>query len=210
VWISTFQPLPRRNYQRCGKGDSVREQQHYYSIGRWRARIRIAARIIWSYWSHEAPRACWTARTKRSNRSNRFAGTFSGRNRSHRLRVNREAWLDSIRIRELANARHLTELFGEIVRVQVDLTNASQVRVYTQIGDNYGPPDSIIYCQYSLDGGTTWAALTDAAVITSTGPHVAVWMPVPSGARRDVLVRPVSIHGIDGDVDIEAAHLQVR
>lgn len=104
----------------------------------------------------------------------------------------------------------LTELLGEIVRVQADLTNASQVRVYTQIGDNYGPPDSIVYCQYSLDGGATWAELTDTAVVASTGPQLSLWVPVPRSARRDVLVRAVSEHGIDADVDIEAVHLQVR
>ncbi len=105
---------------------------------------------------------------------------------------------------------NVTELFGEIVRVQVDLTNASQVRAYAQIGSNYGPSGAIIYCQYSLDGGATWKALTNSASASSSGPHLSTWATVPSGAKQDVLVRAVSSHGNGFDVDIEAFHLQVK
>lgn len=104
----------------------------------------------------------------------------------------------------------LSELFGEIVRVQVDLTNASQVRVYAQIGSNYGPSAAIVYCQYSVDGGTTWKVLTNSASAGSTGAHLSTWANVPSGAKADVLVRAVSNHGNSSDVDIEAFHLQVK
>jgi hypothetical protein len=103
-----------------------------------------------------------------------------------------------------------TELFGDVVRVQVDLTNASQVRVYAQIGNAYGPSGSIIYCQYSLDGGNTWNQLTKASPASSTGAQLSVWAPVPSAAQQDVLVRAVSSNGNYGDVDIEAVHMQVR
>lgn len=105
---------------------------------------------------------------------------------------------------------NLTELFGEIVRVQVDLTNATQIRAYTQIGSNYGPSGAVVYCQYSVDGGTTWKALTNFASANSTGAHVSVWATVPSGAKQDVLVRAVSKYGDGSDVDIEAFHLQVK
>ena len=105
---------------------------------------------------------------------------------------------------------NLNELFGETVRVQVDLTSASQVRAYAQIGSNYGPSGAIVYCQYSVDGGTTWKGLTSSASASSTGAHVSTWATVPSGAKQDVLVRAVSKNGNSSDVDIEAFHLQVK
>jgi hypothetical protein len=105
---------------------------------------------------------------------------------------------------------NVSELFGEIVRLQADLTNASQVRAYAQIGSNYGPSGAIIYCQYSIDGGKTWKLLTNSAAANSTGAHVSTWANVPSGAKQDVLVRAVSNHGNSYDVDIEAFHLQVK
>jgi hypothetical protein len=103
-----------------------------------------------------------------------------------------------------------SELFGDIVRVQVDLTNASQVRVYAQIGNTYGPSGSNIFCEYSLDGGNTWNQLTKASAASATGAQLSVWAPVPSAAQQDVLVRAVSSDGNYGDVDIEAVHMQVR
>jgi len=105
---------------------------------------------------------------------------------------------------------NLNELFGDTVRVQVDLTSASQVRVYGQIGSNYGPAGAILYCQYSTDGGTTWKVLTNSAAANSTGAHVSTWATVPSGAKQDLLVRAVSKYGNGSDVDIEAFHLQVK
>src|SRR5581483_2797321 len=105
---------------------------------------------------------------------------------------------------------NLNELFGETVRVQVDLTSASQVRAYAQIGSNYGPSGAIVYCQYSVDSGTTWKGLTSSASASSTGAHVSTWATVPSGAKQDVLVRAVSKNGNSSDVDIEAFHLQVK
>ena len=105
---------------------------------------------------------------------------------------------------------NLNELFGETVRVQVDLSSASQVRAYAQIGSNYGPSAAIVYCQYSVDGGTTWKGLTSSASASSTGAHVSTWATVPSGAKQDVLVRAVSKYGNSSDVDIEAFHLQVK
>lgn len=102
------------------------------------------------------------------------------------------------------------ELFGDTVRVQVDLTNASQVRLYVQTGDNYGPSGAVIYCQYSTNSGSTWHTLTSNAAVSSKGAQLAAWASVPSGAKQDVLVRAVSNYGNNSDVDIEAVHLQVK
>ena len=104
----------------------------------------------------------------------------------------------------------LTELFGDTVRVQADLSNSTQLRVYIQIGAQYGPVGSIVYCQYSVDGGTTWSALTRSALVSSTGAHVSAWSGVPSAAKYDVLVRAVSKNGSGGYLDIKGVHLQVK
>jgi hypothetical protein len=103
-----------------------------------------------------------------------------------------------------------TELFGSTVRVQTDLTNASQVRVYAQLGSNLGPSGAILYCQYSLDGGTTWHSLTTSADASASGAQLSTWADVPDAAKVDLLVRAVGKHGNNSDVDIDAFHLQVK
>ena len=105
---------------------------------------------------------------------------------------------------------NVTELFGDIVRVRIDLTNASQTRVYAQIGDNYSSLGAVIYCQYSLDGGVTWYDLTKKAAASSRGANVSDWRVVPAAAKQDLLVRAVSKNGTNGYVDIQAVHLQVE
>lgn len=103
----------------------------------------------------------------------------------------------------------LTELFGDLVRVQADLTGAGCTRLYTQIGENYGPVGAVMYFQFSLDGGVTWNRLTQDADISTSGAHVSGWRQVPSAARHDVLVRAVGDNGTNTNVDIKAVHLQV-
>lgn len=104
----------------------------------------------------------------------------------------------------------ITELFGSVVRVQVDLTKATQARVYAQIGNSFGALGSVIFCQFSVDGGNTWNALTNNAAVSSMGAHVSAWTKIPAAARQDVLVRAVSDNGTNAIVDIEAVHLQVK
>lgn len=104
----------------------------------------------------------------------------------------------------------VTELFNDLVRVQADLSNASQVRIYAEIGNQFGPIGSIIFSQFSTDGGQTWASLTASASASSTGSHVSPWISVSSQAKKDVLVRAVAQNGISLPVDIKAVHLQAR
>jgi hypothetical protein len=92
----------------------------------------------------------------------------------------------------------------------MDLTNASQVRAYAQIGASSGPAGAIVYCQYSIDGGTTWHVLTTSADASTSGAEFSTWSPVPAGATQDVLVRAVGKHGNNSDVDIDGFHLQVK
>jgi hypothetical protein len=103
----------------------------------------------------------------------------------------------------------VTELFGDLVRVQADLTGAGCARLYAQIGENYGPVGAVMYFQFSLDGGVTWDRLTQNADISTSGAHVSVWKQVPGAARHDVLVRAVADNGINTNVEIKAVHLQV-
>jgi len=104
----------------------------------------------------------------------------------------------------------LTELFGNIVRAQIDLTRATQARVYAQIGNNFAAPGAIIFFQFSLDGGATWSTLTGSAAASAMGANLSGWTKIPGSAKQDVLVRAVSNNGTNGNVDIEAVHLQVK
>lgn len=103
-----------------------------------------------------------------------------------------------------------TELFDDVVRAQVDLSAAGCTRVYAQIGENYGALGTIIYFQYSIDGGVNWDRLTQDASISSKGAHVSSWTLIPSAAKADVLVRAVSENGTNTSVEIQAVHLQVN
>lgn len=104
----------------------------------------------------------------------------------------------------------VSELFNDVVRVQLDLTNAMQTRAYLEIGPQHGPSGSVVFCQFSLDGGQSWSQLTNGASAASPGSHVSTWAAVPVKANGDVLVRAVSQNGGGDHVDIKAFHLQVR
>ena len=104
----------------------------------------------------------------------------------------------------------VSELFNDIVRVQLDLTNAMQTRAYLELGQQHGPSASLAFCQYSPDGGQTWNQLTNAASAGSPGSHVSAWAAVPANAKTDVLVRAVSQNGGGNRVDIKGFHLQIR
>lgn len=104
----------------------------------------------------------------------------------------------------------LTELFSDVVRIQADLTKASQTRAYASIGSAVGPIGAVIFCQFSTDGGNTWTTLTGNVSASSTGSHVSPWVNVPSAAKKDVLIRVVAQNGISLPVDIKAVHLQAR
>ena len=104
----------------------------------------------------------------------------------------------------------LTELFNDNVRLQADLTKASQARIFVQVGSSFGPIGSMIFCQFSTDGGNTWSSLTGSASVSSTGAHLSSWSNLITAAKKDVLIRAVSQNGISLPVDIKAVHLQVR
>jgi hypothetical protein len=104
-----------------------------------------------------------------------------------------------------------TELLDDIVRADVDLTHASQTRLYAEIGGNQpGPPGSVFYAEYSLDGGQTWNVLTGSADVSATGSRVSDWVPVPAEATVDVVVRAVASGGTGGAICIKSVHLQVE
>lgn len=104
----------------------------------------------------------------------------------------------------------LTELFENGVRLEVDLSRASQARIFVQLGAYIGSPGAVIYVQFSLDGGQTWNRLTPSAAIDSGTVSVSAWGDIPSQAKCDLLVRAVSDKGTNGRVNIEALHLQIK
>ncbi len=104
----------------------------------------------------------------------------------------------------------VTELFNDTVRVQADLTKATQSRVYVEIGLQCGPPAAILYAQYSANGGATWNTLTNSVSVSLPGTHVSAWASLPSTARGDVLVRAVSRNGTGSLVEILGVHVQVK
>jgi hypothetical protein len=104
----------------------------------------------------------------------------------------------------------LTELYGDTVRIQADLSNATMVRIYAEIGSRFGPPGSTFFCQYSIDGGNTWNTLTSVTDVNAQGSHVSAWQQIPVGAAGDVLVRAVAEGGNKSTVDIKSIHLQAE
>jgi len=114
----------------------------------------------------------------------------------------------------------LTELYSDTVRIQVDLSNVTKVRIYAEIGSQcginpscqpeHGPSGSTFFCQYSIDGGNTWNTLTSVTDVSTQGSHVSTWQQIPVGAVGDVVVRAVAEGGNMSKVDIKAVHLQAE
>ena len=104
----------------------------------------------------------------------------------------------------------LTELYGDAVRIQADLSNATKVRIYAEIGSHHGPSGSTFFSQYSIDGGNTWNTLTSVTEVSTQGSHVSTWQQIPVGAVGDVVVRVVAEGGNASKVDIKAVHLQAE
>ena len=104
----------------------------------------------------------------------------------------------------------LTELFGIPVRLPIDLSRGSKVRLFIQIGSEAGSIGGVIFCQYSLDGGATWQRLTSSAATGLTGESLSIWSDIPSEAKQDLLVRVVSDNGTNTPVVINSVHLQIK
>lgn len=103
-----------------------------------------------------------------------------------------------------------TELFSDIVRAQVDLTRASQARVYAEIGaDHYGSVGSAFYVEFSTNG-LTWTQLTNPVDVSAAGSRVSKWTALPASAHADVVIRAVGVNGTGAPIDIKAVQLQVQ
>lgn len=93
----------------------------------------------------------------------------------------------------------LTELLGKTqYRSQVDLTNASRVRLVADVVTG-GVAGSQLRGQYSLNGGGTWAYLDGASgpavAIDVAGAISSAWVDLEAAAKADVLLRVAGILG---------------
>ena len=92
----------------------------------------------------------------------------------------------------------IAELVASVCRHQVDLTGYNQCRISAYIATS-GFAGSILFMQYSTDGGTNWFSLSGTIPITQAQVQVSAWAAIPAGAVKDVLVR-IAGSGGDGTV----------
>lgn len=87
-------------------------------------------------------------------------------------------------------------------RLQFDLSQYSQARFEARVV-TAGDAGTILYVQYSADGGTTWQALDGGtgpsvpidASVSPTNLNVGSWVSLAGGAKADVLLRVVASGG---------------
>jgi hypothetical protein len=100
-------------------------------------------------------------------------------------------------------------------RTVVDFTHATAVRMVTRV-NVAGASGANLYCQYSIDSGTTWlymdgtATPTGGCLLTSAATVAGSWINLPSGAKTDpVWLRIVGLAG-DGAADPQFGTIQVQ
>jgi hypothetical protein len=114
--------------------------------------------------------------------------------------ANYQAWLTlladtgTLSITSMATGRN--ELAGHTYRrAWADLTDFNTVRLSAVITSSTSVTGALL-CEYSTDGGSTWNPLVTgdgAAVgISGTGTLRSGWKSLASGAKADVMIRPVT------------------
>lgn len=102
-----------------------------------------------------------------------------------------------------------TEIYGATLRHEADLTTYSQVRLLAFVGVA-GASGSVLYAEYSTNGGSVWATLSDSISMTAASHARTAWATIPAGALADdVVIRVVGESGnaaadpIIGNVEVQ-------
>jgi len=104
------------------------------------------------------------------------------------------------------------EIGASLNRDQIDMSNATTVRLVITIGLNVLPSGSYAQAQYTPDG-TNWYALSgEVPVTTPQGLYSSGWQGLPTGANGDYVVRIVVFNAgaSAAQVGLRQLHLQFK
>lgn len=106
----------------------------------------------------------------------------------------------------------VNEVGAGLDRNQIDMSDASQVRLVITIGAGVLPSGSYAQAEYTPDG-TNWFALSDRVPVnTPKGTYSSDWQGMPVGANGDYLVR-ITIFNAGASVNqiaLHQVHLQFK
>jgi hypothetical protein len=106
----------------------------------------------------------------------------------------------------------INEVGGGIDRDQIDMSNATSVRLVITMATNALPIGSYAQAEYTPDG-TNWFPLSaELPVITPDGTFSSTWQGMPTGANGDHVVRIVVFNAATGpaQVGLRQSHLQFK
>jgi hypothetical protein len=102
------------------------------------------------------------------------------------------------------------EVGGSFDRDQIDMFNATSVRLVVTIGPSALPSGSYAQAEYTPDG-TNWFALSaEVPVTTPNGLYLSSWQALPTGANGDYVVRIVVLNAGTAAQQIGLRQLHVQ
>jgi hypothetical protein len=102
------------------------------------------------------------------------------------------------------------EVGGSFDRDQIDMFNATSVRLVVTIGPSALPSGSYAQAEYTPDG-TNWFALSaEVPVTTPNGLYLSSWQGLPTGANGDYVVRIVVLNAGTAAQQIGLRQLHVQ
>jgi hypothetical protein len=104
------------------------------------------------------------------------------------------------------------EVGGSSDRNQIDMSNATSVRLVVTIAAAALPSGSYAQAEYTPDG-TNWFPLSgEAPVTTPNGLYSSGWQGLPTSANSDYMVRIVVLNAgsAAGQIGLRQLHLQFK
>jgi hypothetical protein len=101
---------------------------------------------------------------------------------------------------------------GSFDRDQIDMSNATSVRLILTIAGAALPSGSYAQAEYTPDG-TNWYALSEEAPVTTPdGIYSSGWSGLPSGANGDYAVRIIGFNAgtVAAHFGLRQLHLQFK
>lgn len=105
-----------------------------------------------------------------------------------------------------------SEVGGSYDRNQIDMTNATSVRLLITLASSILPSGSYAQAEYTPDGTNWYALSSEVPVTTPTGMYSSGWQGLPTGANGDYVVRIVVFNAGDSTarVGLRQLHLQFK
>jgi hypothetical protein len=105
-----------------------------------------------------------------------------------------------------------TEVGGTLDRDQIDMSNATSVRLVITIGVAALPSGSYAQAEYTPDG-TNWYPLSgEAPATTASGLYTSGWQGLPTGSNGDYVVRVIVFNAgtVATNIGLRQLHVQFK